>query len=295
MVTEFMESIVRGPVGIPGKDVMETGAITLIRLIGYHSEIRLPEGQSTTISYDPYPTDFGDFRDANIMLYNLKSKYKPYTIAMPYGVRVQPYAQPAGYDFFQLKPRVNPPANTTAKPPTTPRGWGRGLGHFLNYQFYRRDGNTLEQVYLNGWTNAADPVKELVSLTWSWIAAPRLQMEGVKPSYTDITYDPAQKAYIVPRGNGRGPIELKFSLVQDPESVRVKYVPETPNFLVNPAFIVKDWGTGGVKLTVDGKVIEHGKDFRIGYEDTPTGTDLILWLMMSTSKPVQFTLTPVSN
>jgi hypothetical protein len=229
------------------------------------------------------------------MLYNLKSKYKPYTIAMPYGVRVQPYAQPAGYDFFQLKPRVNPPANTTAKPPTTPRGWGRGLGHFLNYQFYRRDGNTLEQVYLNGWTNAADPVKELVSLTWSWIAAPRLQMEGVKPSYTDITYDPAQKAYIVPRGNGRGPIELKFSLVQDPESVRVKYVPETPNFLVNPAFIVKDWGTGGVKLTVDGKVIEHGKDFRIGYEDTPTGTDLILWLRMLSSTPTQFTLTPVSN
>jgi len=63
-------------------------------------------------------------------------------------------------------------------------------------------------------TNAADPVKELVSLSWSWIQAPRLQMEGVKPSYTDITYDPAQKAYIVPR-EGYGPAELKFSLEYD--------------------------------------------------------------------------------
>jgi hypothetical protein len=134
-------------------------------------------------------------------------------------------------------------------------------------------------------TNSADPVKELVLLRWSWIHEPALRMEVVKPDYTFFTYDPAQKAYIVPR-KGRGPSELKFSL----EKPRVG-----PMSIVNPTFIVKDWDTPGVVLNVDGKNLKEGKDFRIGYEQTPSGNDLILWLKMSSTKPAQFTLTPVSN
>ena len=278
MVTEFMESIVRGPAGVKGQDVIETDAITLIRMIGNHTENRLPEGQSTTISYDPYPDNYGDFRNANIMLVNLKSEYKPFTIAMPYGVRVQPYKQREGYDFWSVRPPRNPS--------DPPRGWRKAIGHFLNYHFYRRDGNTLEQIYFHGMTNAADPVKELVSLGWSWIQEPVLQMEGLEADYNKFIYDPAQKAYIVPR-KGRGPIELKFSL----EKPRVG----APMSIVNPTFIVKDWDTPGVELKVDGKLVEAGKDFRIGYEETPTGTDLVLWLRMSSSNPTKFTLTPVSN
>jgi len=274
MVTEFMETIVQAPHGLTGKDLIEKDAITLIRTFGYHSEIRLREPQSKTISYDPYPTDFGEFRDANIMLVNLKSEYKPYTIAMSYGVRVQPYMHDPDYKFFEARSRDET------------RGFRRAIGHFLNYQFYRRDSNTLEQVYFHGMTNAADPVKELVSLGWSWYGEPVLQMEGVKPSYTEFLYDPAQKAYIVPR-EGRGPTELKFSLV-DPEL-------NNPLSIINPTFIVKDWDTPGVELKMDGKVIKAGKDFRIGYEQTPTGKDLILWLRMRSSKPTQFSITPTSN
>jgi len=281
VVHEFMESAVRGLPGHLPTDDIEMDALTLIRLFGDHSEVRLPEGKSKTISYETYPKDFGDFRDANIMLVNLKSKYKPYTIAMPYGVRIQPYMPegPIRYVF-----------ETWDWSPSSGRPYSLSLGHFLNYQDYRRDGNTLENVYLQGMTNAADPVKDLVSLAWSWIQAPRLQMEGLNPSYTDITYDPAQKAYIVPR-EGYGPAALKFSLEYDNDGGGFG----VPMSIVNPAFIVKDWGTSGVKLTVDGKLIEPGKEFRIGYEDTPTGTDLILWLKILSSKQMQFTLTPISK
>jgi len=109
---------------------------------------------------------------------------------------------------------------------------------------------------------------------------------------------PAQKAYIIPRGNGRGPVELKFSLVKPPQSGSKEFGTVgagPPLSIFNPTFIVKDWRTGGVTLTVDGKVIQPGKEFRIGYEDAPTGTDLILWLMMTASQPTQFTISPVSN
>jgi hypothetical protein len=274
MVSEFMETIVQAPKGVAGKDLIETDAITLVRTFGYHSEIRLSEPQSKKISYDPYPTDFGDFRDANIMLVNLKSEYKPYTIAMPYGVRVQPYQQGGDYQYFTPRSRDET------------RGFRRAIGHFLNYQFYRRDSNTLEQVYFHGMTNAADPVKEVASLGWSWYGEPVFQMEGVKADYNEFLYDPTQKAYIVPR-KGRGPIDLNFSLV-DPDL-------SNPLSIINPTFIVKDWDTPGVELKVDGKVIKPGKDFRIGYEQSATGKDLVLWLRMRSSKPVQFTITPVSN
>ena len=278
VVHEFMESSVRGQLGHMPTDDIEIGALTLIRLIGDFTETRLPEGKSTTIFFDTYPKDFGDFRDANIMLVNLKAKYKPFTIAMPYGVRIQPYMPegPIPYVF-----------ETWGWSPSSGRPYSLSLGHIINYWHYRRTDNTLEQIYLQGMTDVADPVKDIVSLAWSWIQAPKLQMEGVKPSYTDITYDPAQKAYIVP-WEGHGPTELTFTLEYDNDGEGFG----VPMSIVNPAFIVKDWGTSGVKLMVDGKLIESGKEFRIGYEETPTGTDLILWLKMKADKTVKFSISP---
>ena len=277
VVHEFIEPGVHGQPGHLPTDDMETNALTLIRLFGDFMEARLPDGKSTTISYVPYPKDFGDFRDANIMLVNLKAKYKPFMIAMPYGVRVQPYAPegPLRYVF-----------ETWGWSPSSGRGYTLSLGHILNYWHYRRTDNTLEQIYFQGMTDAADPVKELVSLAWSWIQPPKLHMEGLEPSYTDITYDPAQKAYIVPR-QGRGPTELKFSLEADKDGGS-----GVPMSLVNPAFIVKDWGESDVSLQIDSKPVERGDNFRVGYEETATGKDLIIWLKMKTSQTVKFSISP---
>jgi hypothetical protein len=270
VVHEFMESAVLGEPGHRPTDDIEMRALTLIRLVGGHTEKLLPEGESTTISYKPYPKDFGDFRDASIMLVNLKAKYKPFTIGMPYGARVQPY-----WPEDDL-PHV---FQTWGDPPD--EGYSSALGHIVNYWHYRRTDNTLEQVYLQGMTNAADPVKELVSLAWSWIAAPRLQMDGLEMSYTVITYDHAQRAYIVPR-EGRGPRELEFALEGD-EDMREFGAPMR---IVNPAFIVKDWGKAPVTLEMNGRPVAQGPDFRVGYE----GTDLILWLRLKTSEPISLRL-----
>ncbi|MHC4132489.1 MAG: hypothetical protein ACYSR3_10925 [Planctomycetota bacterium] len=99
-----------------------------------------------------------------------------------------------------------------------------------------------------------------------------------------VVYDPAQKAYIVPR-KGRGPVELEFELEADEDR-------HTPSWIINPAFIVKDWDEPGVELKVDGKTIEQGKDCRVGYEQTPTGKDLVIWLKMKTNKTVTFAIAP---
>jgi hypothetical protein len=165
------------------------------------------------------------------------------------------------------------------------RGYVTPFGHFINYWHYRRSANTLEQIYLHGMTNTKDPVKELTALGWSWIREPVLRIDGWEPDYTYFTYDPAQKAYIVPR-KGRGPIELTWKLTEPGEG---------PMHIINPTFIVKDWDQSGVQLKVNDKSINPGKDFRIGYEETASGHDLVLWLKMKSSEPTQFSITPLSN
>jgi hypothetical protein len=139
-------------------------------------------------------------------------------------------------------------------------------------------------------TKAKDPAAELVPLACSWLRPPQLQMKGVEPKYKVLIYDPAQRAYIVPR-QGRGPCKLEFKL-EVGEDVRKLGV---PMYIVNPAFIVKDWGRSGVELKVDGKPVKQGKDFRIGYEETHTGTDMVLWVKMKKNKTVKFSLWPVDK
>jgi hypothetical protein len=134
-------------------------------------------------------------------------------------------------------------------------------------------------------TNAKDPVTELVPLAWSWIAAPKLRMEGLEPDYMKYTYDPAQRAYVVPR-QGRGPASLKFELQTEDEDS------DAPGWIINPAFIVNDWDVPGVILKVNGKIIEQGDDFRVGYEQTPTGKDLVIWLKMKANENTTFSIAP---
>jgi hypothetical protein len=274
VVHEFMELNVQGPPGHKPTDDIEIEALTLIRLLGAHTGIPFEDGLSTTISFKPYPEDFGDFRDANIMLLNLTSEYKPFTIGMPYGVRVQPYwpedELPLVFQTWGYSPS---------------RGYSSSIGHMLNFWHYRRTDNTIEQVYLHGMTNTEDPASELVPLAWSWISAPRLRMDGLETDYMQYTYDPAQRAYVVPR-KGRGPVSLEFMLQAEDEER------DAPGWIINPAFVVKDWDEPGVVLKVGGKTIKRGKNFRVGYEQTPTGKDLVIWLKMKSNKNSTFAITP---
>jgi hypothetical protein len=277
VVHEFMEAAVLGAKGHTPLDDIEIGALTLIKMIGGHSEHVIAGGVSKTIHFKPYPDDFGDFRDAGIMVVNTKSKYRPFTIGLPYGVRIQPY-QPEDDLPYVFQTWGNPPE----------KGYSTAFGHILNFWHYRRTDNTLEQVYLQGLTDQKDPAKELVPLAWSWIAGPKLRMEGLKPDYKTFTYDQSQKAYVLSCKDDK-PSELEFELEVDEEFYDIG------QSIINPAFIVKGWGEAGVEVKIDGKPVKPGKDFRIGHEETHTGKDLILWFKMKTNKTVRFSLSPVNK
>lgn len=278
VVHEFEEAMILGKPGHLPTDDIETNALTLIRLIGGHVNRYLPDGESATISYKPYPNGFGNLRDGHIMLINLKSKYKPYTIGLPYGCRTSPY-WPEGKLPHIFQTWGNPPKE----------GYSSSLCNMANYWHFRRTDNTLEQVYLQGMTNAENPKKEIVSYAWSWITNPNLKMEATKKYSFNIIYDRTQKAYIIPH-TGRGPKMLKFSLVKNEDSGQFG----APMWIINPVFVIKEWGKSEIELKMDGEPIVKGKDFQVGYEETPTGTDLIVWVKYKSQKDTHFEIKPVN-
>ena len=55
----------------------------------------------------------------------------------------------------------------------------------------------------------------------------------------------------------------------------------------NPVFLIHGWGNKGIKLQLDGKTIERGKDFRYGYRHEIDRTDLVSWLRFESTSSVK--------
>jgi hypothetical protein len=60
--------------------------------------------------------------------------------------------------------------------------------------------------------------------------------------------------------------------------------------VVNPAFVIRNWGEGEVRLKIDGVPVPRGKGFRTGRRFTDKGTDLIVWLKNQSIKPVRISM-----
>ena len=265
VIHEFQEDFIFGDDGHLPEDDIDVSPVTFIKM----------DGSSKTFSYQPYPEDFGEFIKANIKLINLKSEYRPFTIVLPYGAENETY--PPEHDLphvFQSWPRE--PVN----------GYSVALGHTLNWWHYKRNKNILEQVYLSGLTNTLDPVKELVPVAKSWITHPYVFMDGVEPSYKQKVFDPAQRAFIL-RKEGNETMHFELGELKNiDEEFKVDA------WIINPVFVVKNWGSTNIQVEANGKKLIEGLDYLAGYENSKSGTDLILWLNMKTNKRVKFSLIP---
>lgn len=88
-------------------------------------------------------------------------------------------------------------------------------------------------------------------------------------------------AYVLKSKNSTTRSELKFEVAAAKDSP-----------IVNPAFVVKNWGKAPVELKVNGKTIQQGKDYRFGHCLTLEGCDLIVWLKLEETKPVEISISP---
>ena len=64
--------------------------------------------------------------------------------------------------------------------------------------------------------------------------------------------------------------------------------PDSP--VVNPAFIIKNWGDHEVLLKVNGKEIPQGKAFRIGHIRRINQYDLVVWLELESNTMLEISM-----
>jgi hypothetical protein len=229
-------------------------ALTLIKM----------NGESKTISWDPYPDNYGEFMTANIQVVNFKSRFKPFTIVPPEGVILQP---------------LDPGARKLPLPDV----FFYALGHIINWKHYEQTDNTLTQIYLAGMTDTKDLTAELVPLARSWLQAPELLLAS--QDYESLGYEKTQRAYVVNYNQEKEtPGKLNFELKASKNSP-----------LVNPAFVIKGWGKSHISLKIDGKEITRDKNFRFGYEWSETGFNLILWIKTESNTPMKFSIEPIER
>ncbi len=255
VIHEFQESYVYRP-GKKEKLVMnvDINALTLIKM----------NGESKTISWDPYPDNYGEFMTANIQVVNIKSRFKPFTIVPPEGVILQP---------------LDPGARKLPLPDV----FIYALGHIINWKHYEQTENTLTQIYLAGMTDTKDLTAELVPLAKSWLQAPDLVLES--QGFESLGYEKTQRAYIVKYNQEKErPIKLNFE---------IKASKNSP--IVNPAFVIKGWGKSGISLKIDSREIIRDKNFRFGHEWTEEGVDLILWIKTESSKTMKFSIETIES
>ncbi|MHC4345153.1 MAG: hypothetical protein ACYSUP_10755 [Planctomycetota bacterium] len=65
--------------------------------------------------------------------------------------------------------------------------------------------------------------------------------------------------------------------------------------LVNPAFVVRNWGEKKARFQINGKTVERGKNFRYGHRHTLEGTDLIVWIKLESTQQVELSIIPAES
>jgi hypothetical protein len=125
----------------------------------------------------------------------------------------------------------------------------------------------------------AKPARELAVLSRSWNFPAELKLAGT--AFESHGYDKNQRAYVLACKSAVTPAPLEFTLAGNAQSP-----------VLNPAFVVKNWGDANVELTLNGRTMPRGKGFRFGHHRTLDGTDLVFWIKTETQAPLTLGVKP---
>ena len=217
---------------------------------------------------------------SNIVLMNVKSKTKPFVVS-PEGCRLFAYEGSQGGSHFRWRDHWP----TTLEPVTGRDASGEQAAHgsffhIARIPIYQQGDDWVSKVHLHGMTRKT--AGELAPLAKSWLYPVELKLNS--NNFTTEGFDKAQRAYVLTCKKAGKPSKLKFQLVAGKDKP-----------VINPAFVVKNWGTAEPELKVNGEKASLGKDFRAGYEKTLRASNLIIWLRAESVKPMSISLSPVGG
>ena len=273
---DWEEQIVLLPPGKYPQDVIDKKSVTLVNM----------KGETADYTWDDnVQVEMPEPRGANMSLVNLKSEYKPFIVVpdgpvetvegkwdspyfrtyaanMAIGYREDP--APSVYGWWNHWPVVQIPGDGRwVVTPDHPSHFN--LTTFVQWNDYARTPKTRTRIMLQGMT--AKGAASLATLASSWLRAPALELAS--KGYSGGGYDQSERAYVIERASSGSPSTLSFTIRAGSESP-----------LINPAFIVKNWGKGAARITMDGQILAAGKDCRQGIVSRAEGDDLIVWLRL---------------
>jgi hypothetical protein len=269
---QWQETIFFSQPGTYPEDNIELEAFTLANM----------DGQTHTYSWAAgTPDDYDEPENANIQLTNLKAKFKPVIIFEPVRA-ITAFGSGSKLSKFpwwnHWPVAMIPSDGRKIAGPDRP-----AHSSLSNYEPrpVRGQGDSYIAVSLYGMTD--ESIKNIVPLARSWNYPATLEpVSGAfhgKPSY-----DKYERAYVI-----------EYLEPGEPTSLTLKLVASEKSPVVNPAFVIKDWGEASATLNIDGKTIKRGKDFRFGHRHTLKGSDLIVWLRKKSAEPVTISLSPVAD
>jgi hypothetical protein len=211
-------------------------------------------------------------------LVNLKSKYKPFFIVSDNPVETiegkwdSPYFRTYGANMargYREDPAPSAYGWWNHWPVTPIPGDGRwvvtpdhpshfNLTTFVQWEDYALTNRTRTRIMLQGMTPKG--AAGIVAMARSWLRAPKLDI--LSNAYQGGGYDQAERAYVIERNIPSQKASLEFTIRADKGSP-----------LLNPAFMVRNWGKQKAQLTIDGE-------------------DLVIWLRLENDKPMSFKLEP---
>ena len=250
---EWQESMMVLSPGQRPEDVLEYEALTLGNI----------EGDIKTFSWkdEVPPGNPQEPKDKSAQVINTKSEYKPFS-----AIRAQDID---GMDVYAGEIRrdvsVFPWWNhwPVAPRPTDgryanyeDRAAHASLSHWF-WNEYESTERSMTKIMLCGMTKG--DIQDIIRLNRSWSNPAKISVTGAKLA----KYRPDEKAYYI--------FEVKEMV-----NVELNGGPNSP--IVNPAFVIKNWGSSEIEVTVNGTKKEIDKNLRIGYKNTLQSQDIIIWM-----------------
>jgi len=195
---------------------------------------------------------------SNIVLMNLKSKYKPFVVSQQ---PCEMYAYEGSQGGSRFRWRDHWP--TTLEPTPGRNASGKQAAHGSYYHItkipiYERSGDSITKIMLHGMTEKS--IDDVVNISKSWLnPAPIITKYGC----TNAFYNPAEKAYELISSGG----EMSFMIQGSGQSP-----------VINPVFLIHNWDKKGISITIDGTNLKEGEDFRWDNIRKIDGSDVILWV-----------------
>ena len=264
------------------EDIIDLSAMTLANLHGKQHTYTWAEkspkirsaGRWERGSYIHFGDDLGE--KPNIMMVNLKSKYKPFQIfEMECNFTVFAHEHRKDVSHFPwwnhwpaaMIPSDGRYCQAADRPSHFSLAWASPSPHTA-------ENNTYWWTWMYGATKYK--VESLTSLARSWVMPPKLVIHA---GASDSQYDSTQRSYVISSSNKQEIEKLKLSLQANSESP-----------VVNPAFVIKNWGDHQALLKVNGKEVPRGKAFRIGHIRRINQYDLVAWLELESNTMIKISM-----